>query len=373
MGRCGIITPNTPHRHTRTVHKTGQLICSEQQPFIVSQSQIVELTAICLSETYVVELESSVYRAAISLLNSDEEKKYIQILLRKFPMLEYLDAKQYVKKEYMIDRKREEKEEREKEEQERLAREEKNSEFVTQGTQKIVRENSPASSRSSKSKVEEEELDIETYEIKYDSDVYLIISGEATIIIDKIEETRASDIEHSLKVRSCKPFPILKLYTSDLFGFEEIGKVKEYNLRYRVNKNSKLLLLNEAVYIKQYSEVPGFRHCFKSLQNQRNLLIAGILKGLEKSLEEEQLRRYQSVSNLPVLNSPRPIKRVEFLGSSEFESVEGKLLQRMAKERENKSGRVSFKQIMEGGELRERLKFASIYKERLPKQCEVVG
>lgn len=41
LGRCGIITPNTPHRHTRTVHKTGQLICSEQQPFIVSQSKVV--------------------------------------------------------------------------------------------------------------------------------------------------------------------------------------------------------------------------------------------------------------------------------------------------------------------------------------------
>lgn len=113
-----------------------------------------------------------------------------------------------------------------------------------------------------------------------------------------------------MKVRNCKPFPILKLYASDLFGFEEIGKIKEYNLRYRVNKNSKLLLLNEAVYIKQYTEVPGFKQCFKSLQNQRNVLIANILKGLEKSLEEEQLRRYQSVSNLPVLNSPRPIKRV---------------------------------------------------------------
>ena len=113
-----------------------------------------------------------------------------------------------------------------------------------------------------------------------------------------------------MKVRNCKPFPILKLYASDFFGFEEIGKIKEYNLRYRVNKNSKLLLLNEAVYIKQYTEVPGFKQCFKSLENQRNVLIANILKGLEKSLEEEQLRRYQSVSNLPVLNSPRPIKRV---------------------------------------------------------------
>lgn len=71
-------------------------------------------------------------------------------------------------------------------EQETRAREEANSEFVTQGTQKIVREKSLASSRSSKSKIDEEELDIEAYEIKYDSDVYLIISGEATIIIDKI-------------------------------------------------------------------------------------------------------------------------------------------------------------------------------------------
>lgn len=54
----------------------------------------------------------------------------------------------------MIDRKKEEKEEKEKLEQEKKAKEEKNAEFVTQGTQKIVRENSPASSsRSSKSKI----------------------------------------------------------------------------------------------------------------------------------------------------------------------------------------------------------------------------
>lgn len=71
-------------------------------------------------------------------------------------MLEYFDAKQYVKKEYMIDRKKEEKEEMEKMEQEKRAKEEADSKFVTQGIQKIVRENSPASSRSSKSKQDDE-------------------------------------------------------------------------------------------------------------------------------------------------------------------------------------------------------------------------
>lgn len=54
----------------------------------------------------------------------------------------------------MIDRKREEKEEREKLEQEKKAKEEKNAEFLTQGTQKIVRERANSqSSKSSKSKV----------------------------------------------------------------------------------------------------------------------------------------------------------------------------------------------------------------------------
>lgn len=71
--------------------------------------------------------------------------------------------------------------------------------------------------------------------------------------MDKITENRAFAIEHSSKIKTFKPQKLLKLYSMDIFGFEEIGKIKEYNLRYRVNKQSKLLLLNENIYVKHFS------------------------------------------------------------------------------------------------------------------------
>jgi hypothetical protein len=45
---------------------------------------------------------------------------------------------------------------------------------------------------------------MDTYEIKSDSDIYLIISGEATVMIDRIEETRLANLEHASKVRVFK-------------------------------------------------------------------------------------------------------------------------------------------------------------------------
>ena len=50
-------------------------------------------------------------------------------------------------------------------------------------------------------------------------------------------------MEQASKVRIRHPRAILKLYEGDLFGFEEIGKKKEYNLTYLVNKDSKILLM----------------------------------------------------------------------------------------------------------------------------------
>jgi hypothetical protein len=40
-----------------------------------------------------MELEYEVYRQAILHLNNDSEKKYIQVLLKKFDMMDYFDAK----------------------------------------------------------------------------------------------------------------------------------------------------------------------------------------------------------------------------------------------------------------------------------------
>lgn len=55
-----------------------------------------------------MQLEYEVYKQAISQLNSDDEKRFIAILLRKFEMMEYFDAKQYVKPQFMIDKMKEE-------------------------------------------------------------------------------------------------------------------------------------------------------------------------------------------------------------------------------------------------------------------------
>ena len=45
------------------------------------------------------------------------------------------------------------------------------------------------SEKSSKSSISSEEI-LETYDIKYEGDIYLIISGEVTLIVDKITENR---------------------------------------------------------------------------------------------------------------------------------------------------------------------------------------
>ena len=67
-----------------------------------------------MGDCYVLELEYEVYRQAIAHLNSDEEKKFIEILLKRFDKMDYFDAKQYVKKEYMIDKRQEEKDRKQK-------------------------------------------------------------------------------------------------------------------------------------------------------------------------------------------------------------------------------------------------------------------
>lgn len=81
--------------------------------------------------------------------------------------------------------------------------------------------------------------------MKYENEMYLIIEGEVTLQIDIIEETRLSTLQYASKIRQRHPRSILKLYQGDLFGLEEIGKIKEYNLTYIVTKDTKLLLMNE--------------------------------------------------------------------------------------------------------------------------------
>ena len=51
---------------------------------MVDQQDTYEHSAICLGECYFMELEYDVYKQAILHLNSDSEKKYIEILLKKF-------------------------------------------------------------------------------------------------------------------------------------------------------------------------------------------------------------------------------------------------------------------------------------------------
>ena len=45
-------------------------------------------------------------------------------------------------------------------------------------------------------------------------------------------------------VRDRKPHKLLSIYQGDIFGREEIGKIKEYNLKYIVDKSCKLLILS---------------------------------------------------------------------------------------------------------------------------------
>lgn len=121
---------------------------------------------------------------------------------------------------------------------------------------------------------------MECYPIVYDNDLYLIIEGEVTITIDIIEETRLSTFEHASKIRLRRPRPILKLYQGDIFGFEEIGKTKDYNLTYFVRKDSKILLMAEEIYVPHFSEIKGFRDELKEMQSKRNQLLSNILKNL---------------------------------------------------------------------------------------------
>ena len=69
--KSNIITPRTPHKLTSKLYLPGGLISSERQPYVISQLDSYLHTSICTAESYVMELEWSVYKAAIALLNSD--------------------------------------------------------------------------------------------------------------------------------------------------------------------------------------------------------------------------------------------------------------------------------------------------------------
>jgi len=60
---------------------------------------------------------------------------------------------------------------------------------------------------------------LDTYEMKYDRDIYLIVSGEVSLRIDKIEETKLVNLKHASTIRARKNHILLRLYKNDIFGF----------------------------------------------------------------------------------------------------------------------------------------------------------
>lgn len=55
--------------------------------------------------------------------------------------------------------------------------------------------------------------------MKYDRDIYLIVSGEVSLRIDKIEETKLVNLKHASTIRARKNHILLRLYKNDIFGF----------------------------------------------------------------------------------------------------------------------------------------------------------
>lgn len=108
------------------------------------------------------------------------------------------------------------------------------------------------------------------------------------------------------------------MYDCDIFGFEELGKTRDYNLTYVVRKSSRLLLLPEEIYVRHFYEIEGFRAQFRTLQKERNRLLDEIISKLQSSLSEQQLSRYRSVALMETTLAKPKVRQVTFVGAAQF-------------------------------------------------------
>ena len=148
-------------------------------------------------------------------------------------------------------------------------------------------------------------------------------------------------------------------------------------------------MMSEDVYIKQYYEIDGFRDTVKSIQKERNEMINEIIFKLEKSVEDEQFRKYKSVATLdksPQKQSKNDNKQqllpsdlaaprhIQFMGNKKFEKEEIKLKMNIMKEKDGMEKAINLKSLAHSGtNIKDTLSFASLYKNTLPQNCKVIG
>lgn len=85
------------------------------------------------------------------------------------------------------------------------------------------------------------------YQIAYNGELFLIIKGSVTLIINQVSERRPSSIDLVIPQRRILNKQLISLYDNELFGFQEIGKNKAANLRYLVASGSKILRINQQI------------------------------------------------------------------------------------------------------------------------------
>ena len=154
-------------------------------------------------------------------------------------------------------------------------------------------------------------------------------------MIDMISEKRPSLNEYVIAQKRTFPKEILQLTTNDIFGFEEIGKKKKANLRYVVEKGTKLLKLNPLMLKCHCYDVFGFEPSLRHMKNVRNEHINEIMDKMENNLKNLEIQRHENISNfktkfasynsLPSSPNFSPVKEAKYYGTSNFKEIEAKI------------------------------------------------